>query len=167
MTMIAAYDTDNAPVHAKVAQGAFCALCYAILARAPVRHMTWVVMLAVVDAVTGEVSPMPVDTLKRFWPKFLAGKARDWVLQRVAGGQVLSDVLRRSPDEFRRRFDLMAVQRNLKALGTFGFQAASRGNPVYIQYIPRTLNYARANLARYERFAGLRDLLSEHLPELR
>ncbi|HYJ59749.1 MAG TPA: AsmA-like C-terminal domain-containing protein [Methyloceanibacter sp.] len=43
------------------------------------------------DAVhlAGEVSPMPVDTLKRFWPKFLAGKARDWVLQRVAGGQVL------------------------------------------------------------------------------
>ena len=37
----------------------------------------------------GEISPMPVDTLKRFWPKFLAGKARAWVLERVAGGQVL------------------------------------------------------------------------------
>jgi aminoglycoside/choline kinase family phosphotransferase len=69
--------------------------------------------------------------------------------------------------DFRRRFDLMAVQRNLKALGTFGFHTASRGNPVYIQYIPRTINYARANLARYERFGGLRDLLAEHLHELR
>jgi hypothetical protein len=38
---------------------------------------------------TGEVSPMPLDTLKRFWPKFLAGKARDWVLERVEGGEVL------------------------------------------------------------------------------
>ncbi|MFO7477183.1 MAG: AsmA-like C-terminal domain-containing protein [Methyloceanibacter sp.] len=38
---------------------------------------------------TGEISPMPVDTLKRFWPKFLAGKARGWVLERVTGGQVL------------------------------------------------------------------------------
>ena len=28
----------------------------------------------------------------------------------------------RADDEFRRRFDLMALQRNLKALGTFGFQ---------------------------------------------
>jgi hypothetical protein len=37
----------------------------------------------------GEVSPMPVDTLKQLWPKFLAGKARAWVLERVAGGQVL------------------------------------------------------------------------------
>jgi len=37
----------------------------------------------------GTVSPMPVDTLKQLWPKFLAGKARQWVLERVAGGQVL------------------------------------------------------------------------------
>ena len=69
--------------------------------------------------------------------------------------------------DFRRRFDLMALQRNLKALGTFGFQTTSRGNTVYIQYIPRTLNYARANLARYERFGRLRELLAEHLEELR
>jgi hypothetical protein len=69
--------------------------------------------------------------------------------------------------EFRRRFDLMAVQRNLKALGTFGFQTTARGNPVYIQYIPRTLNYLRANLERYPRFARLRGLLAEHLDELR
>ncbi len=37
----------------------------------------------------GKVSPMPVETLKRFWPKFLAGKAREWVLERVSGGQVV------------------------------------------------------------------------------
>ncbi|MBM3544435.1 MAG: hypothetical protein FJX44_08030 [Alphaproteobacteria bacterium] len=36
---------------------------------------------------SGEVSPMPVDTLKRFWPKFLAGKARQWVLERIEGGE--------------------------------------------------------------------------------
>jgi N-acetylmuramate 1-kinase len=69
--------------------------------------------------------------------------------------------------EFRRRFDLMALQRNLKALGTFGFQTTARGNPVYIQYIPRTLTYVRANLERYPRFARLHGLLAEHLDELR
>jgi N-acetylmuramate 1-kinase len=69
--------------------------------------------------------------------------------------------------DFRRRFDLMALQRNLKALGTFGFQTTSRGNPVYIQYIPRTLTYVRANLGKYERFSRLRELLAEHLEELR
>jgi aminoglycoside/choline kinase family phosphotransferase len=62
--------------------------------------------------------------------------------------------------EYRRRFDLMSVQRNLKALGTFGHQTTSRNNPVYIQYIPRTLNYVRMNLERYPRFARLRELLA-------
>ncbi len=70
------------------------------------------------------------------------------------------------PDVFRRRFDLMAVQRNLKALGTFGFQSASRANPVYLQYVPRTLAYVRANLRAHPRFARLSALLAPHLPEL-
>jgi aminoglycoside/choline kinase family phosphotransferase len=74
---------------------------------------------------------------------------------------------RAEPAEFRRRFDVMALQRNLKALGTFGFQTTARQNTVYIQYIPRTLNFARGNLARYPRFGRLRELLAEHLEELR
>jgi aminoglycoside/choline kinase family phosphotransferase len=69
--------------------------------------------------------------------------------------------------EFRRRFDVMALQRNLKALGTFGYQTATRHNPVYIQYIPRTLRYVRTNLQRYDRFARLRELLATHVEELR
>jgi aminoglycoside/choline kinase family phosphotransferase len=69
--------------------------------------------------------------------------------------------------EFRRRFDLMALQRNLKALGTFGFQTVARGNTVYLQYIPRTITYAKGNLAKYPRFARLRELLAEHVEELR
>jgi aminoglycoside/choline kinase family phosphotransferase len=69
-------------------------------------------------------------------------------------------------EEFRRRFDLMALQRNLKALGTFGFQTITRQNPVYIQYMPRTLRYARTNLEKYPRFARLRELLAAHVDEL-
>jgi len=69
--------------------------------------------------------------------------------------------------EFRRRFDVMAVQRNLKALGTFGYQAAARGNPIYIQYIPRTLKYVHDNFSKHGRFARLRTILSAHIEELR
>jgi aminoglycoside/choline kinase family phosphotransferase len=68
--------------------------------------------------------------------------------------------------EFRRRFDVMALQRNLKALGTFGYQTVTRGNPVYIQYIPRTLNYVRTNLVKYPRFGRLRELLAGIIDEL-
>jgi aminoglycoside/choline kinase family phosphotransferase len=70
------------------------------------------------------------------------------------------------PARFRQRFDTMALQRNLKALGTFGYQTVTRGNTVYIQYIPRTLRYARTNLDRHPRFARLRDVLSAHVEEL-
>ncbi len=70
-------------------------------------------------------------------------------------------------EEFRRRFDLMALQRNLKALGTFGYQTTTRRNPVYIQYMPRTLRYVRTNLERYPRFARLRDVLAAHIDELK
>lgn len=69
--------------------------------------------------------------------------------------------------EFRRRFDLMALQRNLKALGTFGYQTTTRSNPVYMQYVPRTLAYVRRTLAREPRFARLGALLGGLVDELR
>jgi aminoglycoside/choline kinase family phosphotransferase len=71
------------------------------------------------------------------------------------------------PEEFRRRFDLMGLQRNLKALGTFGYQTTARKNPVYIQYIPRTLRYVRRTLEREPRFTRVRELLSPVIEELR
>jgi N-acetylmuramate 1-kinase len=69
--------------------------------------------------------------------------------------------------DFRGRFDVMALQRNLKALGTFGYQTSIRQNPVYIQYIPRTLHHVQQNLTRYERFGRLREILAAFIPELR
>jgi N-acetylmuramate 1-kinase len=69
--------------------------------------------------------------------------------------------------EFRRRFDVMALQRNLKALGTFGYQTTTRRNPVYIQYIPRTLRYVRNNLDALPQYARLRELLGTLVEEFR
>jgi N-acetylmuramate 1-kinase len=80
----------------------------------------------------------------------------------IRGYLKLGGASQATPDafaEYRRRFDLMSVQRNLKALGTFGYQTTARDNPVYIQYIPRTVSYVRTNLARYPRFARLHELL--------
>jgi len=74
---------------------------------------------------------------------------------------------REDAEAFKARFDLMALQRNLKALGTFGYQTIARSNTVYIQYIPRTLACVQANMARNERFARLRDLLARNVEELR
>jgi aminoglycoside/choline kinase family phosphotransferase len=70
-------------------------------------------------------------------------------------------------ESFRRRFDEMALQRNLKALGTFGYQTTARGNTVYIQYFPRTLRYARQQLHKHARFAPLLELLARYVEEFR
>ncbi len=72
-----------------------------------------------------------------------------------------------SETAFRERFALMALQRNLKALGTFGYQTTARRNSVYIQYIPRTLRYVRDNLENLPRFARLHELLAAHVEEFR
>ena len=67
---------------------------------------------------------------------------------------------------FRQRFDLMSVQRHLKALGTFGYQSAIGGSSRYDDDIPRTLRYLIEVFDRRERFTRLRKLLSPHLREL-
>jgi len=75
--------------------------------------------------------------------------------------------VRETEEIFRQRFHLMALQRNLKALGTFGYQTTARRNPVYIQYIPRALRYVRDNLERLPESGRLRELLSAHVEEFR
>jgi aminoglycoside/choline kinase family phosphotransferase len=71
-----------------------------------------------------------------------------------------------SRETFAQRLELMSVQRNLKALGTFGYMATVRDNGVYLPYIPRTLASARRNLARHRSLEPLWRTLRRHLEEL-
>ena len=68
--------------------------------------------------------------------------------------------------DFPARFDLMSVQRHLKALGTFGHQVARRGRRRFAEPVPRTLAHLRRTLRAYPRFERLRELLVPHVPEL-
>jgi aminoglycoside/choline kinase family phosphotransferase len=63
-------------------------------------------------------------------------------------------------------YDVAALQRNLKALGTFGYQISARGNDVYRRYVSHTLGLVRANLEANPRWDRLRSALAGHLPEL-
>ncbi len=65
---------------------------------------------------------------------------------------------------FRYIFDMTSLQRNLKAIGTFAFQAVGRNNSSYLKYIPNTLNYVRKNLEKYDEFAPYRMVLASYLP---
>jgi len=78
----------------------------------------------------------------------------------------LDAVPREHTADFWRRFDLMSVQRHLKALGTFGHQIAVTGRPSFAAYVPRTITYLRRTLHAYPRFGRLLELLSPYLPAL-
>ncbi|MBI3585184.1 MAG: phosphotransferase [Nitrospinae bacterium] len=67
-------------------------------------------------------------------------------------------------NEFRRIFDYMSIQRNLKAIGTFAYQKMAKGNDRYLKHIPPTLNYVKVNMDKYEAFAGLKKILCKYLP---
>jgi aminoglycoside/choline kinase family phosphotransferase len=79
----------------------------------------------------------------------------------------MKELFRRETDaDVPGEYAVAALQRNLKALGTFGFQIDARGNDVYRQYIPHTLSLVRADLDAAPRWDRLRALLAAHLPEL-
>ena len=80
--------------------------------------------------------------------------------------QFLDAVPAQRTGDFRARFDLMSVQRHLKALGTFGHQVARLGRAHFAEPVPRTLAWLRRTLRAYPRFQRLRELLAPHLPEL-
>ncbi len=54
-----------------------------------------------------------------------------------------------SADEFMMGFDIMGLQRHLKALLTFSRKFRRDNNPNYLQHIPRTLEYITKVSARY------------------
>jgi aminoglycoside/choline kinase family phosphotransferase len=67
------------------------------------------------------------------------------------------------PAAFDRSFDAAALQRNVKAIGTFGNQARNRGKTFYLRFIPPTV----ANLAaNFERNPRMRPLSRKLLPIL-
>jgi aminoglycoside/choline kinase family phosphotransferase len=69
-------------------------------------------------------------------------------------------------ETFRRVFDLMSIQRNLKAAGRFVYIDRVKGNPKFLADIPRTLGYVRRNLSKYPELSVLRKRMSTYVPEL-
>lgn len=60
---------------------------------------------------------------------------------------------------FRHVFDLMSVQRNFKAIGSFASFQNHRGDPGYLKYIGNTFENIRRTLLRHPQYARLREVL--------
>ena len=63
----------------------------------------------------------------------------------------LAGRLGEGPEEFRSDFDTMALQRNIKELGTFGYMATVRGLKGYLEFVPRAILSIRRTMRREQR----------------
>jgi aminoglycoside/choline kinase family phosphotransferase len=68
--------------------------------------------------------------------------------------------------QFRYLFDLVSLQRNMKAAGRFVFIDQVKKNPNFLKYVPKALNDISTNLKKYPELKAFRSALVRYLPEL-
>ena len=76
-----------------------------------------------------------------------------------AGEKYISNI---DKEDFKKGFDFVSIQRNLKAAGRFVYIEKKKGNPNYIRHIGRTINYVRGNLAKYSDFDEVQNVLLKY-----
>jgi aminoglycoside/choline kinase family phosphotransferase len=64
----------------------------------------------------------------------------------AARSQLFPNLVASADDRELRQLRLTALQRNIKALGTFAFQTYTNNHPAYARYIPRTVRHIRGHL---------------------
>lgn len=114
------------------------------------------------DAVEGPYTYDLASLLKDCYVRWPANRVRDWALDFYA--QLDDDAKAHSDaDTFMRHFDLMGVQRHLKAAGIFARLNHRDGKPGYMNDIPRTLQYIVELAPRYELLESLLAFISERV----
>jgi N-acetylmuramate 1-kinase len=119
------------------------------------------------DAVCGPVTYDLVSLLRDCYVAWPEERVRAWALQFRAAARQAGVDEGASEGEFLRWFDLMGVQRHLKAIGIFARLWHRDGKPGYLNDIPRTLNYVRAVSGSYRELQFLRSFIDgQVLPAL-
>ncbi len=70
-------------------------------------------------------------------------------------------------ENFIEKFDLVSIQRNLKAAGRFHYIDIVKKNPGYLQFVPETLQKVKRNMLKYSWLKPLYNILAEYVPELK
>jgi aminoglycoside/choline kinase family phosphotransferase len=119
------------------------------------------------DAVAGPLTYDIVSLLKDCYIKWPAEHVHAWAMDFYAGAdaEIRGAV---SSSRFLRSFDLMGVQRHLKASGIFARLKERDGKASFMKDVPRTLQYITDLAPRYPELAFLARLIDERvLPRLR
>jgi len=114
------------------------------------------------DAVEGPLTYDLVSLLKDCYVQWPAEQVWQWALDFYSG---VDASVRERVDEgqFRRYFELMGVQRHLKAAGIFARLNHRDGKSAYLGDIPRTLSYIVELGPRYDELAFLVGLIEERV----
>jgi N-acetylmuramate 1-kinase len=114
------------------------------------------------DAVIGPVTYDLVSLLRDCyiaWPQI---QVEQWLIQHYQKLKQTGIITCDLP-VFTRWFDLMGMQRHLKAIGIFSRLNLRDGKPGYLKDTPRTLNYVMAQAQAYSELAGFHDFLQQHV----
>lgn len=115
------------------------------------------------DAVFGPITYDAVSLLRDCyigWPREQIEKILDLFFERLHSETLLK---KHSKEEFTYWFDLMGIQRNLKALGIFARLKHLYHRPHYLQYIPRGLNYVLQVSKNYRELTPLGFFLEQRV----
>ncbi|MEK6711402.1 MAG: TIM barrel protein [Nitrospinota bacterium] len=123
--------------------------------------------LMVLDFQDARQGPAAYDLASLVFDSYagLPGEARELLTGRFREGASAAREMG-GPDAFRAALAATALQRNLKAIGTFAFQRAERGKTFYLPSIPPTVRSVRGHLARLPGQAALGKLLGPFLDAL-
>jgi aminoglycoside/choline kinase family phosphotransferase len=124
--------------------------------------------LILLDFQDARMGPCQYDLVSLLKDSYLVleDEFRNELIERYIQGKEKADNLSIDRQEFQRIFDLMSIQRNLKAVGTFAFQAVARGNRRYLEYIPQTLAYVQQTLKSQPDLKAMSETLVRYLPGL-
>jgi aminoglycoside/choline kinase family phosphotransferase len=112
------------------------------------------------DAVHGPVTYDLVSLLRDCYVAWPVARVDQLVLDYYESARA-SGLIDVDAEQFKRWFDLMGVQRHLKAVGIFSRLNIRDGKPGYLKDIPRTLEYVRQVSADHAPMAGLSTLIEQ------
>lgn len=113
------------------------------------------------DAVRGPVTYDLVSLLRDCYIAWPRARVEDWAKGYFELAQQSGLPAGDDDRQFLRWFDLMGVQRHLKAAGIFARLQHRDGKPGYLADIPRTLGYVFEVSGRYPELTGLQRLLAD------
>ena len=120
------------------------------------------------DAVYGPISYDLVSLLKDCYIKWTKNEVEKWVDFYLGKLHENKSRIKVDRDEFTRWFDLMGVQRHLKASGIFARLSHRDGKHKFLDDIPRTLSYIVELKEKYQDLQPVGNLIEKLiLPKMR